>query len=114
MGSKCIKMKNSACLIFLILLVSSCSSPTEKAKPKVYKVEIKDMKFQPEELSVQKGDTVIFINHDLVVHDVTEKENGAWSSSPLASGKTWKLVVTQSWDYYCSIHQVMNGKLLVP
>ena len=71
------------------------------------------MQFQPSELTVQKGDTVVFINNDMVEHDVAEEKNKTWSSSPLPAGKSYSLVVNQSADYYCTIHPVMKGKLLV-
>src|SRR5678810_303164 len=98
------------CIIFIL---NSCSTETEKTIPKVHTVEIKQMKFQPAELVVQKGDTVVWINNDIVAHDVTEESSKAWTSSLMPVGQSWSLVVTQSADYYCSIHMVMKGKLIV-
>lgn len=76
-------------------------------------VEIKQMKFIPAELQVSKGDTVVWINHDIVAHDVTEESAKKWTSSLIPSNASWKMVVSQSSDYYCSIHVVMKGKLVV-
>ncbi len=99
--------------LFSFFLLDSCATETEKPIPNVHTVEIKQMKFQPEELIVQKGDTVVWINNDIVAHDVTEESRKTWTSSLLPAGKSWSLVVTQSADYYCSIHIVMKGKLVV-
>ena len=99
-----------SCLAFLL---NCCTSAPQKTVPKVYTVTIKQMQFQPAELTVQRGDTVIFVNRDLVTHNVTEESSKAWASAPLPDGASWKLAVTQSADYYCSIHPVMKGKLLV-
>ena len=106
-------LKNSAYLLCFIFLLSSCTSTPEKVANKVYNVEVKQMQFQPAELTVQKGDTVIWTNHDIVAHDVTEEKSKLWTSGPLAPGKSWSLVVIESADYYCSIHVVMKGKLIV-
>ena len=106
-------LKNSSYLLCLIFLLNSCTSAPEKEIPKVYNVEIKQMQFQPAELTLQKGDTVVWINHDIVAHDVTEEPGKLWTSGSLAPGKSWSLEVTQSADYYCSIHVVMKGKLIV-
>ena len=106
-------LKNCIYLLCSIFVLDSCATETEKYIPKVHTVEIKQMKFQPTELIVQKGDTVVWINRDIVAHDVTEKPNKAWSSSSMPTGKSWSLVITQSADYYCSIHVVMIGKLVV-
>lgn len=112
-------LKNSAYLLGLVFLLNSCTTPEERGQKvqesvhKVYKVEIKQMQFQPAELTVQKGDMVVWTNRDIVTHDVTEEKNKHWTSGPLAPGQSWSLVVTESADYYCSIHVVMKGKLIV-
>jgi plastocyanin len=79
----------------------------------VYTVEIKEMKFVPDSISVKKGDEVVFVNRDMVPHCVTEEKDSAWSSSAIAPGESYLLVVKQSTDYYCAIHKVMKGKIVV-
>ena len=106
-------LKNCIYLLCFIVVLYACTTETKKDIPKVHTVEIKQMKFQPAELIVQKGDTVVWINNDIVAHDVTEEPSKAWTSSLLPVGQSWSLVVTQSADYYCSIHVVMKGKLIV-
>src|SRR5688572_5460248 len=113
MSSALSKLKNCLCSLCAIFLLNSCATEREKTVPTVHTVEIKQMKFQPEVLNVQKGDTVVWINKDIVVHDVTEETNKAWTSSAMPFGKSWSLVVTESADYYCSIHVVMKGKLVL-
>ena len=76
-------------------------------------IEIKEMKFQPDQLKLHKGDTVLWINKDITDHDVTEQTKKAWTSSKLPMGKSWSKVVTESTDYFCSLHVVMKGKLIV-
>lgn len=100
-------------LLCSILLLNSCYSTSGKTTPKIHTVEIKEMKFQPAELKVQKGDTVVWINQDLVAHDITEEVRKAWTSSVIPSGKSWRMVVKQSANYFCSIHPVMKGKIIV-
>lgn len=71
------------------------------------------MKFEPAELAVQKGDTVVWMNHDLMVHDVTEEPGKSWSSPAIHTGASWYMVVKKSANYFCNIHQVMKGRLVV-
>ena len=106
-------LKSNIFTLGVIFILVSCVTETEKPAPKLHTVEIKQMKFQPAELVVQKGDTVVWINNDIVAHDVTEESSKAWTSSLMPVGQSWSLVVTQSADYYCSIHMVMKGKLVV-
>ena len=111
-------------ILTLLVMFYACSSPAvkkaaepavqlEKVEPEIYSVEMVNMKFSPEELKVKKGDKVVFVNHDMMTHDVTEESKKAWSSSPLTTDKNWVLEVTESVNYYCSIHPVMKGKIIV-
>ena len=106
-------LKSSTYLICSVFLLIGCTSSPEKVMHKSYNVEIKQMQFHPADLTVQKGDTVIWTNHDIVTHDVTEEKNKLWTSGPLAPGESRSLVADKSADYYCSIHVVMKGKLIV-
>ena len=86
---------------------------TDKKRTRIDTVEISDMKFQPQEIIVQKGDTVMWINKDFVVHCVTEAHNMNWTSHQIPAGGSWKKAVTENGDYYCAIHQVMKGKIVL-
>ena len=118
------KCRKSLYLLCSVVVLCSCSSSPEKNKPKantapkeipyeVFTVEIKDMKFVPDSITVKKGDEVVFVNRDIVTHCVTEEANKAWTSSALASGESYLLVVKESSDYYCAIHKVMKGRIIV-
>ena len=105
--------KKSTYLLCFIFLLNSCAPTPEKITHKKYNIGIKQMQFQPPELTLNKGDTVVWTNRDIVAHDVTEEKDKLWTSGPLAPGESWSLVVTESADYYCSIHVIMKGKLIV-
>jgi plastocyanin len=114
-------LKNSMCILFSMFLLCYCSGPSGQTysatglktnQPHAYTVLISDMKFQPEIIRVHKGDTVIWINHDMVAHCVTEVSDKPWTSSSIPSGRTWKMAITHSSDYYCAIHPVMKGKIV--
>jgi plastocyanin len=77
----------------------------------VHFVEIKQMQFQPAVINVQKEDTVVFVNKDIVMHNVTEQSKAAWSSSTMKPGDSFKLVAKESCNYFCSLHLVMKGKI---
>ena len=106
------------------LFLNGCSTPPEKVKtpsqipvekpaPSLYIVQIEQMKFFPSDISVNVGDTIMWVNNDMVAHDITEEKNKSWSSSLLQPGKSWKLVVKEGADYYCSIHVVMKGSFRI-
>jgi plastocyanin len=100
-------------LLLLIIFFNNCNFGSKKDQPKLYVIEIKQMQFQPAVLKIHPGDTIVWVNHDIVAHDVTEEAHKTWSSTPLQTGASWRLIAKESADYYCSIHQVMKGKLEV-
>ncbi len=99
-------------LLFIFCIGFNEPVLSQKSKTK-HIIEIKKMKFVPSKLLVYKGDTVVWINRDIFPHDVTELKNKVWSSSTLLHQKSWYKVITKSEDYYCSLHIVMKGKLIV-
>src|SRR5699024_7419592 len=97
--------------IFTVFFFVRCNNKQSYA-PKTHTVEIIGMKFQPEVQIVRKGDTVIWINKDLVSQDVTEV-NKAWALPSLDKRDTWKKEIIKNEDYFCSINLNMKGKLIV-
>lgn len=79
----------------------------------VHTVTIKGMVFDPAELHVKKGDVVTWINKDIVAHNVTQFPDSKWTSGTLPNGKSWKMNIDKSFDYFCSIHPTMKGKVTV-
>jgi plastocyanin len=100
-----------AMLVFIIV-VAGCASP-ELPGPQTYTVEIAQMKFNPAEITVHKGDTIIFVNRDLVTHNIVEETGTTWASSSLPQGASWSMTATQSAGYFCALHPVMKGKIVV-
>jgi len=107
-----LKFFNNGFLIFIFCVGFSQSVLSQKLKTK-HLIEIKNMKFVPSELTIHKGDTVVWINHDIFPHDVTELKNKEWTSSTLQQEKSWHKVITKNEDYYCSLHIVMKGRVIV-
>jgi plastocyanin len=85
----------------------------QKTAAKAHIVLIQQMKFDPAVLTVSAGDTVTWINKDIFDHNVTEQEKNLWMSDVLSPGKTWSKVVKQNATYYCVLHPVMKGSLVI-
>ena len=107
-------------IIASIIIFISCSRTDQRQRVKSKKtvntshvVIVQQMKFSPAEVFASRGDTITWINKDIVDHNVTEEKSKEWSSSVLSPGKSWSLIVAESADYLCTIHPVMKGKLIV-
>lgn len=105
-------MKKSFFLFAFVLLISF-SGFSQNAGSKTHIIEIRSMKFHPSELVVNKGDVVKWINKDIVLHDATEKKTKVWGSPTLDRGDSWEMTVTESAEYFCTLHVAMTGKITV-
>jgi|GEM_PF-4277661 len=86
---------------------------TTSSMPVTHVVEIKQMKFIPEIVTVNKGDTILFVNKDFLPHNVVESNSNRFSSPKLLPEEQWKLVADSDANYYCSYHMVMKGQIKV-
>lgn len=99
-------------ICFLIVLVGF-KSPEKSYKPVTHTVTIVKMKFNPTDLVVHKGDTVVWINKDFFQHDVTEMTSQKWSSKPMDQGQTFSKVIKEDVKYFCNLHKVMKGTITI-
>ena len=76
-------------------------------------VVIEGVKYEPESLTVKRGDTVVWMNKDPFPHTVTSK--GAFDSHDIAAGKSWKYTASKAGEfaYVCTLHPNMKGTLSV-
>jgi len=91
----------------------SCNSASDNVRPKTDTVVIDNMEFQPAQLTIHRGDTVVWINKGIVEHNVTEDSLETWTSGDINIGETWKMTPEESFHYFCSIHPTMKGVVSV-
>ena len=86
-----------------------------KTNPVTNTVIIQNFAFFPTELTIKQGDTVTWINKDSATHTVTSLSGNEMDSKQLGTGETYSHVFATigSFDYHCSIHTMMNGKIIV-
>jgi plastocyanin len=83
--------------------------------PRRHVVEIRGMAFHPAVLEVRRGDTVVWINRDIVPHTATATRKPGWNTGPLPQGKSGRYVANRRGEdsYVCELHPTMLGKLVV-
>lgn len=76
-------------------------------------VVIEGVKYEPETLTVKRGDTITWVNKDPFPHTVTAK--GAFDSHEIAAGKSWKFTARKAGEYayVCTLHPNMKATLKV-
>ena len=99
----------------LALLLGSASAgfAQQRRKPTTHKVIMEGMVFKPAALTINAGDSVLWINNDIVEHTATAE--GKFDSKQVAPAKSFKqLFKTRgSYNYLCKYHPTMKGTLVV-
>jgi plastocyanin len=77
-------------------------------------VSIDNFTFSPAVLTVAKGTTVTWVNHDDIPHTVVNKDK-AFRSKALDTDDSFSYTFTTSgtFDYFCGLHPHMVGKVVV-
>jgi plastocyanin len=97
------------------LMLGIMGPSAAQSKAKTHTVTMENMRFQPELLVVAPGDTIVWINKDLVPHTATSQVGGFDSNVILAS-ESWRYTVQKKkgdFAYICTLHPAMKGTLRV-
>jgi plastocyanin len=99
-----------------VLSTTGCSqSPQEsRPQPKRHTVLIEGMAFRPAAMTVSAGDSVVWINKDLVPH-AAATEGAGFDSKVLGFNESFTHVFAASGDfeYVCPFHPTMRGHVQV-
>ena len=88
------------------------SAAVKSGVPAVIAVVIRNMKFDPPRLEVNKGDTVEWKNEDLTPHTATSAK---FDSASIDPEKSWRHTFTEAGDfpYACTFHPDMKAGVVV-
>ncbi len=104
------------CCFFLMPVLGCTPSGLTKEKaqvPKVYTIEINKFTFHPLSLTVKHGDTIRWINKDIVPHHIADSKRTQWESEDLITGDDFILNISASTTYICTLHPTMKASIHV-
>ena len=78
-------------------------------------IHIADGKFEPREIDIEVGGSVMWINDDVASHNVKFLEPSTFNSGVIKPAATWIQTFTSAgtYDYYCDFHNSMKGSVVV-
>jgi plastocyanin len=102
-----------AFIVMSIGVLSGCTQQ-ESSSGNANTITIKNLAFDPSTLTVKVGTNVTWTNEDSMSHTVTS-DDGLFASGSLGNGQTFIYMfnTTGTYDYHCSIHPSMTGKIIV-
>lgn len=98
----------------VLIALSLGAFATDGPGKTTHSVTIENMQFNPQELTVHRGDRIVWVNKDLFPHTVTAA-NKTFDSGSIAANASWSYVAAKRGDYAygCTFHPTMKGKITV-
>lgn len=98
----------AAALAAWVLMASAAAGPG-----KDHTVTIENMQFNPQELTVHRGDRIVWVNKDLFPHTATADK--VFDSGSIAADSSWSYIANKSGviAYGCTFHPTMKAKITV-
>jgi plastocyanin len=117
-------MKRSICITTMIVCffvelagLSAKPKPTpngEKPAPSGVEVKIDNFSFGPMTVSISAGEKVTWVNRDDIPHTVMSTDK-VFRSKPLDTDDKFTFTFERpgTYEYFCSLHPKMTGKVIV-
>lgn len=106
-----------ASVMFALCVVAMSCGAADVAltKSKNYQVVIQNFAFEPKTITVPVGARVVWINRDEEPHVVTSAGSLFTSSKALDTSDSYAVMFSKpgTYAYYCSIHPMMVGTIIV-
>jgi len=91
------------------------NSVSSKTSAQTYKIYILNFAFEPKNLAINKGDTVVWTNNDSVPHQIKGDNLSSLSAPVMNNGQTYSFTFNNigTFNYHCAIHPSMTGNITV-
>ena len=97
--------------IMLLVAFAIVASPVRAAD---IEVKIDNFTFNPKQITVKAGDTVIWVNHDDIPHTVASQTQAFRSKALDTDDKfSFTFATPGTYPYFCALHPVMTGTIVV-
>jgi plastocyanin len=95
---------------FVVMVTAMNAVP---AHAETIQITMDKLVFSPIELSASVGDTIAWVNNDILAHTATA-QNGDWDVA-IAAKKAASLVLKKAGtiEYYCRYHPNMKGRIVI-
>jgi plastocyanin len=108
-------MRRLLVVTVVLLVCTAVASAAQRGRRTTHTVTIQGMQFTPASLTIRRGDTVLWVNKDIVAHTATSEAAGLFNSRVIPPDKSWKRTFPKRGDfpYFCTYHPTMNARVRV-
>ena len=102
-----------ALAVLLLLAVTGVASAAAARGARRVEIAMRGNAFRPRQVDIAPGDTVVWINRDIVRHNAVAR--GRFDTGELRGGEryAWVAADTGRMEYRCTVHQNMRGVIRV-
>lgn len=101
----------AAAAVLLALAAGGCAK--HQPQPKTYVVTIANMAYGPTPATARVGDTIKWVNNDILQHTATAKDGSFDVDLAPKTGATTVIAHAGTIDFFCKYHPGMTGRLSV-
>jgi amicyanin len=96
------------------MIHGSQTARAEQAKSAATNITIDNFSFTPKEITVAAGTTITWVNRDDVPHTVVSTDK-KFKSKAMDTDDQFSFTFTDAgtYNYFCSVHPIMTGKIIV-
>lgn len=105
--------------LVILTLLTACANVEQQATTLAittshHQITISGFEFVPDEIEVRIGDTITWINKDVVPHNIIDVGNKKAVTPDLMQGEKFSYVVSHAMSYKCGFHPSMKGGVVIP
>lgn len=93
----------------------TATTTENSVKGETYNISIKDFTFDQKTITINKGDTIVWKNIDNVPHQIQGTSLASLKGPVMGYGLTYSYTFNDAgtYDYFCVIHPMMKGTVIV-
>jgi plastocyanin len=99
--------------VTVLAIMSLADGAAAAVAARAHSIEMQNMRFGPAPANIKVGDTIVWINRDLVAHTATARNRSFDVVIPSRGSATTVVRRAGSIPFYCRYHPVMRGNLTV-
>jgi plastocyanin len=96
-------------LLSLLLLADAHGAAAREAA----RIAISNLDYGPSTVTVDVGDTVAWLNRDIVAHTATARDGAFDVATPIGKPARWRATKPGEYAYFCRLHPNMTGVVRV-
>lgn len=113
-----VELVNNDHTSYIPKIMKTAAFTVEKAKPKegeVFKVKVNEFSYEPKDITIAVGDTIVWENIGKMPHTATKTGKDGFDTGSIKSGesKAVKMTTVGSYEYSCTFHPNMKGRIAV-